>query len=187
MNDSSTSGPVHDRPSARDELKAWLRDMVTTFVPALMLVLVLNLFVAQATRVEGQSMEPSLHNNQRLIIEKISYRFRDIQRGDIIVIQMPNRPGPPLIKRVIGLPNETIHIHGGQVYIDDHLLVETYLNQLTYSNRQQETVPPDSIFVLGDNRGYSRDSRSFGMVKTEHVIGKAWFCYWPIQDIGLVH
>jgi signal peptidase I len=172
--------------AAKSELRAWLRDIFSTFVPALLIVIVLNLFVAQATRVEGQSMEPSLHNDQRLIIEKLSYRFKSIQRGDIIVLKLPNRPGPPLIKRVVGLPGETVDIRGGQVHINGKLLTEPYLNQLTYSSHQRELVPEKSVFVLGDNRGHSSDSRSFGVVKSDYIVGRAWFCYWPPEDFGFI-
>jgi signal peptidase I len=176
-----------DSSAAKSELRAWLRDIFGTFVPALLVVILLNLFVAQATRVEGQSMEPSLHNNQRLIIEKISYHFRSVERGDIIVLKLPDRPGPPLIKRVIGLPGERVEIRGGQVHVNGKLLTEPYLNQLTYSSHQRQVVPENSVFVLGDNRGHSSDSRYFGVVKVEYIVGRAWFCYWPPEDVGLVH
>jgi signal peptidase I len=100
--------------SAWEEVKSWVKDIVGTFVPALLIVLVFNLFIAQATRVEGQSMEPNLHNNQRLIIEKVSYKFSTVERGDIVVLKLPHRAGPPLIKRVIGLPGETVEIREGR-------------------------------------------------------------------------
>ena len=173
-------------PSVWSEIMGWIKDILGTFVPALVIVLVLNLFVAQATRVEGQSMEPNLHNNQRLIIEKITYRFFPAQRGDIVVLKLPDRPGPPLIKRVVGLSGEVVEIRDGQVYIDGRLLSEPYLNQLTYSSRPSETVPDGSLFVMGDNRGYSSDSRAFGVVSLEFIVGRAWFCYWPPEDIGFV-
>ena len=173
-------------PSAWQELKAWGRDILGTFVPALLIVLVFNLFIAQATRVEGLSMEPNLHNDQRLIIEKLSYRFSQPQRGDIVVLKLPDRPGPPLIKRVIGLPGEVIDVREGRIYVDGQLFQEPYLNQLTFSSHTREVVPDDCYFVLGDNRGYSSDSRSFGMVHKEYLVGRAWFCYWPISDIGFI-
>ncbi len=173
-------------PRSRSGLGSWIRDLLETVVPALIIVLVVNLFLAQATRVEGQSMEPSLYNDQRLIIEKVSYHFHPPRRGDIVVLKLPNRPGPPLIKRVIGLPGEMVEIQQGHVYINGELLQEPYLTQLTFSSHSREVVPEDSIFVLGDNRGYSSDSRSFGVVKLEYVIGRAWFRYWPLDEIGFV-
>jgi len=87
---------------------------------------------------------------------------------------------------VIGLPGETVEIQQGHVYINGELLQEPYLTQLTFSSHSREVVPEDSIFVLGDNRGYSSDSRSFGVVKLEYVIGRAWFRYWPLDEIGFV-
>jgi len=174
-------------PTLGDKARDWLRDILGTFLPALVIVFFVNVFVAQATRVEGQSMEPNLHNNQRLIIEKVSYRFEVPQRGDIIVLKLPNRPGPPLIKRVVGLPGEVVEIRDGQVHINGQLLAEPYLNQYTYSNHAREVVSQDSVFVLGDNRGFSSDSRSFGMVRLEYIVGHAWFCYWPPSDIGFIH
>jgi signal peptidase I len=173
-----------EHPQGR--LSGWFRDILETILPALLIVLVVNVFLAQATRVEGQSMEPNLHNNQRLIIEKISYRFRPPRRGDIVVIKMPNRHSDPLIKRVVGLPGETIEVRDGHVYINGQMLNEPYLEQLTYGNTGPHVIAPGSIFVLGDNRGASNDSRSFGEVMISSILGHAWFRYWPLDEIGLV-
>lgn len=188
MSDETNNPPAGPEPrhGVWKAIKAWLRDILGTLLPALVIVLVINVFVAQATRVEGQSMEPNLHNNQRLIIEKVTYRLRAPQRGDIVVLKLPERPGPPLIKRVVGLAGEVVEIHDGRVYINGEALEEPYLNQLTYSHHPREMVPEGSVFVLGDNRGFSSDSRSFGMVSLEHIVGRAWFCYWPPGDIGFV-
>ena len=168
------------------QVKSWLRDVLETVLPALVIVFVVNMFLAQATRVEGQSMEPNLYNDQRLIIEKISYHFHKPRHGDIVVLKLPNRPGPPLIKRVIGLPGESVEIRQGHVYINGQLLDEHYVNQLTFSSHASEVVPEDGVFVLGDNRGFSSDSRAFGTVRLEYIIGRAWFRYWPPEDIGFV-
>jgi signal peptidase I len=161
-------------------------EVLETVLPALVIVLVINAFLAQATRVEGQSMEPSLHDNQRLIIEKISYRFHPPQRGDIVVLRLPNRHSDPLIKRVVGLPGETVEISDGRVIIDGQVLDEPYLNQYTYQGMSPRVVPEDQLFVLGDNRGFSNDSRAFGFVPFSDVIGRAWFRYWPPLEIGPV-
>jgi len=164
-----------------------LSEILGTVLPALVIVLVINLFLAQATRVEGQSMEPNLHNNERLIIEKISYYFHPPQRDDIIVLRLPNRHSDPLIKRVIGLPGETVEVRNGQVYINGQVLNEPYLDQNTYPGMPPKVVPPNEVFVLGDNRGASNDSRAFGFVPYSDIVGRAWFRYWPLSDIGLVH
>jgi signal peptidase I len=162
-------------------------EVLGTVLPALIIVLVVNLFLAQATRVEGQSMEPNLHNNQRLIIEKISYYMHPPRRDDIIVLRLPNRSTDPLIKRVIALPGETVEVKDGTVYINDEVLSEPYLDQATYPGMSKRMVPPSEVFVLGDNRGYSNDSRAFGFVPYRDILGRAWFRYWPLSQIGLVH
>jgi len=168
-------------------LSSWIRDILETVLPAILIVLVVNVFLAQATRVEGQSMEPNLHNNQRLIIEKISYHLHPPRRGDIVVIRIANRNTDPLIKRVVGLPGETVEIKDGHVYINGQMLTESYLEQLTYGNTGPHVIDEGYIFVLGDNRGASNDSRSFGEVQISSIVGHAWFRYWPLDQIGFLN
>jgi len=179
--------PTPPSVSIARKIAGWIRDILETVLPALLIVLVVNVFLAQATRVEGQSMEPNLHNNQRLIIEKISYHFHPPRRGDIVVIKLSNRHSDPLIKRVIGLPGETIEIRDGHVYINGQTLEEPYLHQLTFGNISPRVISPGYVFVLGDNRGASNDSRSFGEVALTDIVGRAWFRYWPPDEIGLLH
>lgn len=166
--------------------KSWFRELVESVLPALVIVLVVNVFLAQATRVEGQSMEPNLHTDERLIIEKLSYRFGDPQRGDIVVLRPPHRTRVPLIKRVIGLPGDAVEIRDGAVFVNDELLDEPYLDQLTFGAMPVRVVPEEHVLVLGDNRRASNDSRAFGMVPYEDIVGKAWFRYWPLDQAGLV-
>ncbi|MBM3189205.1 MAG: signal peptidase I [Chloroflexi bacterium] len=168
------------------KLKHWVRELLESVLPALVIVLVVNIFLAQATRVEGQSMEPNLHNNQRLIIEKISYRLHAPERGDIVVLRRPHKSSEPLIKRVVGLPGETVQIKEGRVYINGQPLTEPYLDQATWGDSAPQIVPEEHIFVLGDNRRASNDSRSFGMVPLDDVIGKAWVIYWPLPEAGII-
>jgi signal peptidase I len=168
-------------------MAGWMRDILETVLPAFLIVLVVNVFLAQATRVEGQSMEPNLHNDQRLVIEKVSYHFHPPRRGDIIVIKLPSRHSdPPLIKRVVGLPGETIEVRDGHVYVDGHVLEESYLNQLTFGDQPPHTISSGHVFVLGDNRGASNDSRAFGEVALSDIVGRAWLRYWPPDQAGLV-
>jgi signal peptidase I len=198
-------------PSVQHRVAGWIREVLETVLPALLIVLVVNLFLAQATRVEGQSMEPNIHNNQRLVVEKVSYRFHLPERGDIVVLKPPNwqplqldqsiiawfctvlpldcaKDVPdPLIKRVIALPGETIEIRDGNVYIDGQFLEEPYLEQATYGTLSARVISPDHVFVMGDNRGASNDSRSFGEVALSNLIGRAWWRYWPAEDMGMVH
>lgn len=186
---SAPEGPQAGKPRGSSLVRGLMRltyEVLETVLPALVIVLVINAFLAQATRVEGQSMEPNLHDNQRLIIEKISYRFHPPRRGDVVVLRLPNRTSDPLIKRVVGLPGETVEITDGRVLINGQVLDEPYLNQYTYQGMPPRVVPPNQVFVLGDNRGFSNDSRAFGFVPFSDIIGRAWFRYWPPLEIGLV-
>ena len=167
-------------------LKAVLRELLETVVPAVLIALFIYAFLAQATRVYGLSMEPSLHTNQRLIVEKISYRFHGPRRGDIVVLQRPGRDGELLIKRVVGLSGEEVSIRDGRVYIDGRPLEEPYLRKFTGGHYGPVRVPPLHVFVLGDNRGASNDSRVFGSVHRDEILGRAWVSYWPLDDIRLL-
>jgi signal peptidase I len=164
-----------------------LREALETVLPAILIALLINVFVGQATRVEGQSMEPNLHTNQRLVVEKVSYRFHGPQRFDVVVVKVPSQGDELLIKRVIGLPGETVEIHDGQVYINGQLLDEPFTSEQTRPGRYARiVVPPLHVFVLGDNRNHSNDSRSFGPVPIENIVGRAWISYWPPEDLGIV-
>jgi signal peptidase I len=176
------------RPSPGRGIVRFARELLETILPALLIALLINVFVGQATRVEGQSMEPNLHSEQRLVVEKLSYRFHGPQRFDIVVIKMPSQGEELLIKRVIGLPGETVEIRDGQVYVDGNLLEEPFTEDSTYPGRNSKvTVPPLYIYVMGDNRDRSNDSRSFGPVPIDNIIGRAWLSYWPPEQIGIVH
>jgi signal peptidase I len=166
-----------------------LREVLETIIPAVIIALLINLFLAQATRVYGQSMEPNLHTDQRLVVEKISYshslHIRGPQHGDVVVLQVDEN-SELLIKRVIGLPGDRVEIRGGQVFINGMGLDEPYLTQPTHGDYGPVDVQPLHIFVLGDNRGFSNDSRAFGPVPLDHVVGRAWLSYWPPDQWGLV-
>lgn len=132
-------------------------------------------------------MEPNLHTDQRLVVEKVSYRFHGPQRYDIVVLKLPSQGDDLLIKRVIGLPGETVEIRDGQVYINGELLDEAFLEAETQPGRSgQVTVPPLHVYVLGDNRNHSNDSRSFGPVAIENIVGRAWLSYWPPESVGVI-
>ncbi len=178
------TGPTERSRESR--IKSWLRELVESVLPALVIVLIVNVFLAQATRVEGQSMEPNLHNDERLIIEKVSYRFHGPHRGDIIVLKRPYRSSEPLIKRVVGLPGDIIEIKDGKVYVNGEPYNEPYLDQATWGTIAPTVVPEEHVFVLGDNRRASNDSRAFGVVPYSDIIGHAWLRYWPLDDIGRV-
>ncbi|NLE46641.1 MAG: signal peptidase I [Chloroflexi bacterium] len=163
-----------------------IREIGETIIPAIVIALIINLFLAQATQVLGQSMEPTLHSAQRVVVEKVTYRFiHGPRRGDIVVIKVEGQPDM-LIKRVVGLPGERIEIRGGEVFVEGERLEETWPASLGGGDYGPEVIPPLHVFVLGDNRGASNDSRSFGPVPIEDVVGHAWFSYWPPKDIGPV-
>jgi signal peptidase I len=167
-------------------VRSALRDAAGTLVPAIVIALLIHVFLAQATRVYGQSMEPNLHTNERLVIEKFSYHFHGPRRGDVVVLRDPGGSSELLIKRVVGLPGERVTLADGRVFIDGVALTETYLNQVTQGQARSWVVPPLSVFVMGDNRSASRDSRIFGPVALEELVGRALFRYWPLGEVGPV-
>ena len=174
-------------PSRAGWLARAAREIAETVIPAVVIALVINLFLAQATQVLGQSMEPTLHSAQRVVVEKVTYRFLHGPRhGDIIVIDLPGQT-EMLIKRVVGLPGETLEVREGQTYVDSQKLEEPWIVHTSGRDYGPLTVPPLHVFVLGDNRGFSNDSRSFGPVLLSNVIGRAWIRYWPPDQAGLVY
>lgn len=156
------------------------REIVQIVLPAIILALTIHLFLAQATIVYGFSMQPNLRPEERLVIEKISYQFHSPQRHDIVVLDLPNMP-ELLIKRIVGLPGETVEIRRGVLYIDGVPLEETFDHSRSGTTLPPMTLPPMTYFVLGDNRANSNDSRSFGPVKRSSIIGRAWLRYWPFR------
>jgi signal peptidase I len=163
-----------------------LWEVARTLVPAVLIALVINVFVVQATTIDGPSMQPNLYGGHLVMTEKITYRFlHPPRRGDVVVIDMPGEE-IPLIKRVIGLPGETVEVQGGRVWIDGKLLEEPWVTRLGGRGCPATNVPPLHVFVLGDNRPNSRDSRSFGPVTLDHLAGHALFIYWPPERIGLL-
>lgn len=177
----------------RDELSRWqslkllLRETVETAVLALLIFLLMRL-VVQNFRIEGYSMEPNLHQGQYLIVNKAVYRWlHPPERGDIIVFEYPRAPDRDFIKRVIGLPGEKVEIRNGVVYINDKPLPEPYLkNNRGHGNFPPTVLGPDQYFVLGDNRDNSSDSRMWGPLPRDRIIGKAWISYWPPQLWGRI-
>jgi signal peptidase I len=162
-----------------------VREIGETVIPAVIIALFINLFLAQATQVLGQSMEPTLHSSQRVVIEKVSYRLHGPRRGDIIVIDSPDQ-SEMLIKRVVGLPGETIEVDNGRVVINGEPIEENWTVKLGGGHFGPQTVPPLHVFVLGDNRGASNDSRNFGPVPIDDIVGQAWISYWPLEEVGFV-
>ena len=176
-------------------MKKIIKELLDTSL-YLLIVLVLTYlvitFVGQRTQVSGSSMEPTLSHEDNLIVDKITYRFSDPQRYDIIVFPFQYEEDTYYIKRIIGMPGETVRIDGdGNIYINDEVLEESYGKEVMQSpGRAYEeiTLAEDEYFVLGDNRNNSEDSRyiSIGNVKREHLTGKAWMIAYPWEKIGLL-
>jgi len=173
-------------------MKTFLRETLIVLVLAAVFYLLLQ-FVIQGVPVIGSSMEPNLApSGQRVLITKCVYWFGEPQRGDIITLNPPaDWPNPRklhFIKRVIGLPGETVEIKNGQIFINGSAepLVEPYIKEpFTYSMPSIE-IPAGSYFVLGDNRNISEDSHLYGVIPRKNIIGKAWFSYWPLSSWGAV-
>lgn len=148
-------------------------------------------FVAEARYIPSGSMEPTLQINDRLIIDKISYNFRQPQRGDIVVFSptealKQQNFKDAFIKRVIGLPGETVEVKGGRVYVNDQALREQYIEEEPEYSYGPVTVPEDNYLVLGDNRNNSYDSHYWGFVPRNNIIGRAIVRFWPLNRVGEV-
>jgi signal peptidase I len=169
--------PAAPVPTAKSVVREWLE----TIVVALLVALLIRGFVLQVYLVEGESMEPTLHSAERLLVNKFIYRFREPRAGEIIVLQDPGKPSRELIKRVVAVGGETVQVTKGIVYINGAPLQEPYKNDMftQYSDSPPVLVPDDTVYVMGDNRGRSFDSRNIGPIELGKVDGKAFFMFWP--------
>jgi len=162
-----------------------VREIIETLVLTVLIFLVVQ-FAVQNFRVEGISMQPGLQNNEFVLVNKLIYRFHPPQRGDVIVFHYPINPQEDFIKRVIGLPGDTIKITPTQVYVDGHLLNEPYVSRPYNPTPNIWHLGPNQYFVMGDNRPESYDSRSWGPVPASYIIGKAAIVYWPLNNLEFV-
>jgi len=171
--------------SARRRRVEWLAVLGIAIVVAILV----RVLVVEQYRVEGESMLSTLHDGDRVLVDKLSYRFHDPRRGDVVVRELSDvLADEDLIKRVIGLPGETVELEGCSVRIDGVALAEPYLDGELVEREgcgqafAASVVPADSVFVLGDHRGASRDSRSFGAVNDDDIVGRARMIIWPPSD-----
>ncbi len=196
---------------AYDSLLRWLmraliRELIETVILALLIFLALQ-FSVQNFRVEGSSMNPTLEEGQYLLVNKILFfrlapqdvdtflpfasddeenslfAFRSPELGDVIIFHFPRDPSRDFVKRVIGVPGDTVEIDQGQVMINGQLLDEPYITRADRGSMDPLTVGHDAYFVLGDNRRASNDSRDWGTVPSANVVGRAWVSYWPPDAI----
>lgn len=176
----------------------FILEFVQSIVLALSVFVLLYLFVAQPNEVKGSSMMPNFLDGEYLLTDKLSYQLGKPQRGDVIVFRAP--PSEPCsadeceyIKRIIGLPGDKVMVKETQVYLNGKLLNQSFIpsdfvtEAGSYAREGvEETVPDGYYLVMGDNRSHSRDGREFGPIKRDSIVGKAFFIYWPVNDIGLV-
>ena len=180
-------------------MRAFVRDTLTTLIMAAVIVFGLQAMV-QSFVVDGPSMNPNFQNGQRLLVSKVAYDFRvgnkiiyhfhEPRRGDVIVFHPPSNQQDDYIKRIIGLPGESVEIKEGTVYIykeDGNVLLldEPYITEAARLTFKRDTIPKNEYFVLGDNRNNSSDSRNGWTLPRQNIIGKAWLSIWPPEKLGL--
>ncbi len=174
-----------------------LFELVETLLLALIVFVVVQLFIAQPYQVQQESMENTLMPNQYILVDKLTPKFDTYHRGDIVVFNPPastklteNPTGTPYVKRIIGIPGDTVDIRGGAVYVNGSKLTESYLYRSQPTEPESIKVPvtlaPDQYFVMGDHRQESQDSRAFGPITKDSIIGRAWLRYWPMDDFGVL-
>lgn len=172
----------------------WFLDFIETIVIALAIFVVVYRFLFQPHQVKGSSMYDNFHDGEYLLTDKVTYRFRSPERGDVIVFKAPQNEDYDYIKRVIALPGDTVKINSGQVFVNNALVDESgFLDErvtthagLYTKEGQSVTVPAAEYFVMGDNRNNSSDSREWGPVPQANLVGRAWLRYWPINELGVV-
>ena len=188
-------------------MRALVRELIETAILVLLIFLALQ-FSVQNFRVEGRSMEPTIEEGQYLLVNKLVYfrlspqdlqnllpflnierdetlfPFHPPRRGEVIIFHFPRDPSRDFVKRVIGLPGDAVEIRRGAVYVNGERLHEPYITHPSQSSVSGLRVPPDSYYVLGDNRRASNDSRDWGPVPAENIVGRAWVSYWPLDQFS---
>jgi signal peptidase I len=175
--------------AARGQLWRALWELAHDLSVAVLFCFFLITFVAQAFRVQGTSMLPLLADSERIIVNKFVYRFHGIERGDVVVFWYPKDPSVSFIKRVIGLPGDTVELRRGDLLLNGQKVGEDYVLAAFRDDESHEpvVVPRGYYYVLGDHRSSSNDSRSWGEVPEKYIYGKAFFRFWPLSKIGLIH
>ena len=165
---------------------SWMRDLFASVVIAAVVIL----FLYQPVKVEGTSMMPMLVDQERIFINKFAYRFgiTEVNRGDTVVFWFPGDPSKSYIKRVIGVPGDSVEVRDGSVLVNGKMMDEPYVpdSYRDHVSLKPAVVPPGEYFVMGDHRSSSNDSRMWGTVPRHFIYGKASFVYWPLERMGLV-
>ena len=192
--ENQLEGQELDKKKVEEKESSWVKELISTVLYLALVVALTFLFVqyvGQRTHVNGDSMNNTLLDGDNLIVDKISYRFKDPERFDIIVFPYQYQEDTFYIKRIIGLPGETVQIEDGIIYIDGEILEESYGKEMMNSAgiaSQPIELGEEEYFVLGDNRNNSRDSRdpSVGMIQEDQIIGKAFIRIWPFEKFGIL-
>lgn len=170
-----------------------LFDFLQGIVVVLAVMVMIYLFIMSPQEINGASMEPNFHNGEYILTNKIIYRIEQPQRGDVIIFKSPRNKEVDYIKRIIGLPGDRVSVKSNAIYVNEEKVAEPYLQPgvtifgMSYLKEGQEaTVPEGMYFVLGDNRPHSSDSRDFGPIPKDEIIGKAFLRYWPFSEFGVV-
>ena len=184
---SPPAGLLDDPLPARSARRRprWLRQSLEVTFRGALIFLLAQAWLVQGYRVYGCCMEPNLHSGERLLGSKLAL-VNGIHRGDVVVFQPPHRPGVAFIKRVIGLPGEVLAIRDNHVYVNGRELNEPYLHLAWHDDRAPERVPAHMLYVMGDNRDNSNDSRSWGELPVANIQAKAWVRYWPPGRVGWI-
>lgn len=193
---------VKSKPARAPRRNIWLTvfvgtvifiyDVFKTVATVLGVAFMIRFFLIQPFYVSGPSMNPTFENNQYIIVDQVTYRFRAPKRGDVVVFKWPQNVAISFIKRVIGTPGETVEVRNGRVYIynqknpNGKLLSEDYLNNVTTPTDTRRTLGKNEYFVMGDNRHNSSDSRIWGPVARHLIVGKVWVVIYPFEDFRSV-
>jgi signal peptidase I len=163
-----------------------VRDILETILIALLLAVLIRVFIIETFVVDGPSMEATLWDGQRLLVSKMAYRFSEPKRGDVVIFRYPLDPSKDYVKRVIAVGGDTIEVRMGRVYVNSERREEPYVLNPGLYDMRSTIVPEGCVFVMGDNRTNSEDSRSFGPIKVESLKGKAIAVIWPLKSAGFL-
>ncbi|QQS38550.1 signal peptidase I [Candidatus Woesebacteria bacterium] len=176
-----------------DKLSSFFLDTLEVVVFAVAIFLFVYLIVLQPHKIKGASMLPNFQDGEYILSDKLSYRFGEPKRGDVIIFEAPGANGDEFIKRIIGLPGEKVAIKENKLYINGNELKESYLPSTFdtlpgafLQENEEKVIPENSYFVLGDNRRHSSDSRSWGFIEKDVITGRAWIIYWPTDELGKI-
>ncbi len=176
-----------------ERFKFLILDILQTIVVAMAIFFIVWQLLLQPHKVDGRSMEPTFCNTEMILTDKISYKFREPERYEVIVFQSPTKGGRELIKRLVGLPGDTVGLQNGKITVNGEPIDEPYLPSGLATNGsdwlregESRSVPEGQYVAIGDNRDHSEDSRRFGLISREKLRGRVWIRYWPPQSVGII-